>query len=74
MIRSLLVVEMVTKSCHAMAGEDAEHVSLVVVEFRRSIATETQEFLAEESLHACERQVREFRTAVQQLVNALDIC
>jgi hypothetical protein len=61
----LLIVEMVAKPCHAMAGEDAKYVSLVVVELRWSIATETQEFITEESLHACERQMCEFWAAVQ---------
>jgi len=60
----VLVIEMVAKPCHAMAREDAEHVSLVVIKLRRSIAAETQEFIAKESLHACERQMCEFRTAV----------
>jgi hypothetical protein len=73
-IHSLLVVEMVAEPSHAMAGEDAEHVSLVVVKFRWRIATETQKFIAEESLNAGERQMCEFRTAVQQRVNALDKC
>jgi hypothetical protein len=50
----MLVVEMVAKPCHAVAGEDTEYVSLVVVEFRRCIATETQEFIAKESLHTRE--------------------
>jgi Zn-dependent M16 (insulinase) family peptidase len=70
----LLIVEMVAKPSHAMAREDAEHVSLVVVKFRWRITTETQEFIAEESLHTRERQMREFRAAVQQCVNALDKC
>lgn len=74
MIHSVLVVEMVAKPCHAVAGEDAEYVSLVIVEFRWRIATETQEFIAKESLHTGKRQMREFRTAVQQCVDALENC
>jgi hypothetical protein len=61
----LLIIEMVAKPSHAMAGEDAEHVSLVVVEFRWRVTTETQELIAKESLHTCERQMRELRAAVE---------
>ena len=64
---------MVAKPCHAVTGEDTENISLVVVEFRRRIATETQKFISKESLHARERQMCEFRAAVQQCVNTLEI-
>lgn len=74
MIHSLLIIEMVAKTCDAMAREDAEHVTLVVVEFGWCIATETQKFITKESLHTRERQVREFRAAVEQRVNSLDKC
>lgn len=71
MIHSLLVVEVITQACDAVAGEDAEDVALVIVEFLRSFTAETQEFIAKESLHARERQVCEFRAVVQQYMNAL---
>lgn len=72
MIHSLLIIEMVAKPCHTMTGKDAEHVTLVVVKFRRRVATETQEFVAKESLHTRERQMREFRAAIEQRVDALE--
>jgi hypothetical protein len=67
----LLIIEMVAKPCHTMTRENAEHVTLVVIKFRRRVATETQEFIAKESLHTRERQMREFRAAIEQRVDAL---
>ena len=45
---------MVAEPSHAMARKDAEYIALVVVKFRGRIATETQEFIAKESLHTRE--------------------
>lgn len=70
-IYSLLVVEVITQACDAVAGEDAEDVALVIVEFLRSLTAETQEFIAKERLHARERQMCEFRAVVQQHMDAL---
>jgi hypothetical protein len=70
-INPLLIVEVIAQPCNAVAGQDAKDVSLVVVKFRRSVTAETQEFVAEESLHARERQMREFRAVVKQHMDTL---
>jgi hypothetical protein len=61
----LLIVEVIAKPCNAVAREDAKDVSLVIVKFRRSVTAETQEFVSKESLHARERQMREFGATIK---------
>lgn len=65
---------MFAKSRDAVAREDTEDISLVIVKLRRSVAAEAQKIVAKEGLHASERQMGEFRTMVQQNVDALEQC
>ena len=60
-----LIVEMVTQTCDAVAREDAEDVSLVIVKLRRSVTAEAQEILAKEGLHTSKRQMGKFGAVVQ---------
>lgn len=69
-----LIVEMVAQPCNAVAREDAEDVSLVIVKLRRSVTAEAQEILAKEGLHTRERKVGELGAVVQQDMNALGNC
>lgn len=48
----VFAVEITSKLRHPCTREDAEHVALVIVELRRCLATELDQILAEEGLHA----------------------
>ena len=41
-----LVIQEVAKAAHAVAGEDAENVALVVVKLRRSLSAEGQDLFS----------------------------
>jgi hypothetical protein len=55
----------------AQTAENAEYVALVVVELGRSLAAKGEQIVAEEGLHACEREVGEAGAVVQERVDAL---
>lgn len=52
-----LLVEEFAQTTHARAGEDAEDVALVLVEFWRGFAAESQEFVAQEGLDTRQGEV-----------------
>lgn len=64
-------IEMVAQSCHTRSREDAEDVTLMLVEFRGSFATVDCQVLAKKGLNARQAQVSEPRAVVEQVVNAL---
>ena len=67
----VLCLQVLTKPCNSMAGEDAEDVTLVIIKLRRCVTAEAQEIVAEKCLNTSEGEVRGLWAVFQQLVDTL---
>lgn len=59
------------QTLYANAAEDAEHFTLVIVEFGGCLAAEGEKIIAKESLDASEREVGQAGAVVEERMDAL---
>lgn len=64
-------IQVISELFHALAREDTEDISLMLVELSRCLTAECEKIISQERLHTCKTQMSELRAVVQKSVDAV---